>query len=878
MSYSSRFIGIILFLFISIYFSNDVAGQKNQASTTKTDSLTSVKKSKINTGYGVQEKKDIIGPVFSLQSEQFNKGFILSPQELFTGKIPGLSVSSNSGLPGSDFTMINRGRSHLVSPENPVIILDGIPLYSLPFDINPNDIESITMIKDGAAAAKFGALAGNGAIIVTTKKGDEKLNVTYAGKLSFSVLPKTISVYSGDEFRKLVIEHYANDPSVLSLPGNANTNWQNEIYQTGIGQDHFLSVSGSVKTIPFRVSLGKTIQNGIVKTSGFNRSSASVNLNPEFFDTHLKLNLSFIGTSNHNTIADENAIRNTVTFDPSQPVTNNSIYGGYFAWEKDGALMTLAPTNPVALLNLSDNTADINHLNGHINMDYSLHFLPEIDISATYGQESYDKQDSREISQDLASYYRGQIEKTGLKVKNKYFDVNIGYSKNCRFLAGKLDFRLGYTNQQSDITYDHLLKYLLSDYVTMDSSYSWNKNIVVSMYSWLNYSFKEKYIFNFRLQRDGSSRYSSDNKWMQYPAVSAAWRVNKENFLKDVQWVSDLTFRMAYSVSGTLQNPITASFTLMDPYLTAEKIKSFNVGADFGFMNDRITGSIEYYRKTGEDLFMVSGIYFTTFLLSNGAGIENKGVEISLNSKIISGRIFHWDLSANLAFNKNEITELAGYEDFIGIASGTIHPAFYNIRMQSLGQSVTSFFPNQQVYDQNGNPIEGVYVDRIGDGGTIYGNLKNRYHYKSSDPKILAGISSDLRFRNWEFGFSGRISLGNYTYNNVESYGVYDNIYSSIGYLNNLPLLSKDANFSTSQVLSDYYVQNASYFRMDCINLGYLFENIRNSKMNINLTASVQNAFVISPYKGQDPEIASGIDYFAYPSARIFMTGISIGF
>jgi len=820
-----------------------------------------------------------IGATTVIGSENFNGGLIISTEELVLGKIPGVRITSNSGKPGSSFSIQNRGDNSFYGSSDLLIVLDNVPLYDAEININPNDIEKIEVYKDGWAVALFGERASSGAIVITTKKGGSAFKATYSGKFSVSSLPKQIDVFSGDEFRKLIYERYDDDHNAISLLGNENTNWQNEIYHTAIGKDHHIGIFGSVKTIPLRLSLGRTDQDGILKTSEYKRTTVSISADPLFFGNHLKVSVNLKGVFNRNRIANENAIFSAVRYNPTLPVYNSN--GTY----TQGSI--LAPINPIALLNFIDNKLETDRYLGNVQVDYKLHFFPDLRLILNYGEE-YTHAGNCSIS-DTSAYWvsngSGKIECVDKTTKNKTIDFGVNYSKQIESISSHLNLTVGISKQSQWIGIDYSSLIVVPNVSNSESNS--NTKSQQSAYLRAGYAFKDRYKINFALRKEDNSIFAEKNRANVSYIAAISWDAKKEVFFSRFNVISSCNLRLGYAVTGDNSQLDASSSMLISPDLDHQEVSTFSGGIDYGLFNNRVYGSVDLYSKTGHNLYVRVPIpngysYFSSVIL-NGGRIENKGVEFNLNAKIISTKDWGWAIGFNAAFNKNKIVSLLKTDDeaIFGFPAGNIYGGYGgNIFMQSKGYPINSFFVLQQVYDQNGNPIEGAYVDRSGNAN-LY--PEDYYHNKKAAPDWILGISSKLNYCSWDFAFSGRLSLGNNVYNNVSSNSFYDNLYDrgnfgTIGSLYNIPKLVNDTKFNSRQLYSDYYVENASFFRMDYISLGYSFTNLWKEKLGIRLSATVQNAFVITKYKGLDPEVATGIDVYSYPRARTISFGVNMEF
>jgi iron complex outermembrane receptor protein len=871
-------------------------------------------------GYGKVMKKDATGSVTAVGSKDFNKGVITSPQDLLIGKSSGVNITSGDGAPGSAATIRIRGGSSMAASNDPLIVIDGVPVDNGKVSgmanplatINPNDIESFTILKDASSTAIYGSRASNGVIMITTKKGGKKFKVNYSGTASIYTIPKMVDVLSGDEYRALINERYATNATVLSMLGTANTDWQKEIYRTAFSHDHNLNFSGTAKNTPYRISLGYTNQDGIVKTSNLERTTAAIKVNPTVLDNHLTFDVNLKGSYAKSEFSNSSAVGNAVSFDPTQPIRNNGKYNdGYYTWLKDGAVNTEGTDNPVALLNLSTDEANVYRSIGNIQTDYKFHFLPDLHANLNLAYD-YSKSDGKKFSPDSTSWtdaynFGGDKEKYTQTRKMQLLDFYLNYTKELPSIQSKVDVTAGYSWQHFYAKSTNKIWFgTLKDSTVTDNIIK-TQNYLLSFFGRLNYTFRDKYMLTFTLRNDGSSRFASNNRWGLFPSAALAWKMKKESFLSDNRTISDLKLRLGYGITGQqdistsdypylaiYQNSMNAAalyqlgtnfYNLLRPSGYDANIKwetttTYNMGFDYGFINDRITGALDFYYRETKDLLnslpVPAGSNLINELTTNVGNLVNKGIEFSIDAKIISKNDLRWVLGYNISYNKNEITKLTFTSDptYIGAPTGKIRSGVSSyIQINSIDYPVSAFYVYKQVYDTKGNPVEGLYED-INKDGII--NTSDLYRYKKPAPDVLMGISSRLSYKNWDFSFSGRLSLGNYVYNNVaSSNATYANLYYSDILANALTSVS-DTKFTTQQMLSDYYIENGSYFRMDNINLGYRFENVMNYKFNINVGIGVQNAFIITKYSGLDPEVYGGIDSNIYPRPRTFL--INVGF
>lgn len=875
-------------------------------------------------GYGTVRKEDATGSITSIRSDDFNRGAIVTPEELITGKLAGVQITSPGGDPGGAATIRIRGGSSMSASNDPLIVIDGIPVDNAgiagmrsPLNtIHPNDIETFTVLKDASATAIYGSRASNGVIIITTKKGQKgrPLQVNYDGYVSASVLTSQFEVFSADEFRNLIEERYADNPDAIALLGDASTNWQDEIFQTAVSHDHNLSFSGSAFDLPYRVSLGYSGQKGILLTSGLDRFTGSLNLNPTFFDDHLQVDLSLKGMNIKNRFADWGAIGSAIHFDPTQPVKDpESEYGGYFTWtDVNGNPNKLAPSNPVAMLEMRDDQSTVNRLMAFMQLEYNFHFLPELTANINLGYDGSESEGYVYIPENAPWLYDelnggGEDRVYTQSKSNELFDLYLNY-KNDFGALGRVDFTAGYEWQhfwRQGTTYSENIRGTI---VNQDTDYE-TESYLVSFFGRLNYSLKDRYLLTFTLRNDGSSRFSPETRWGLFPSVAFAWNLFNENFIQNAGIFSELKLRLGYGVTGqqditSNDYPYLARYTRSEPTaryqfgdefvytyrpegydanLKWEETITYNAGLDFGFLDNRVTGTLDIYHRETVDLIntipVPAGTNFTNQITTNVGNLTNRGIEFTINGKPVSKADMYWDIGYNITYNKNEITSLTRVDDpdYKGVFVGGISGGVGNtIQIHSVGYPVYSFFVWEQVYDGNGKPIEGLYVDRDGDGQIT---VEDRYRLHKAAPDIFMGINSTFVYKNWEFSLAGRANLGNYVYNNVFSNSAsYNGLYWPTGYLNNQSKNLLETGFENPKYFSDYYIENGSFFRLDYITLAHNLKGMLNGKMNMRIYGTVQNPLLITGYRGMDPEISSGIDDNLYPRPMIFMLGVNLGF
>ena len=909
-------------------------------------------------GYGTVKKKDATGAVTAISANDFNKGAITSPASLIAGKVAGVQITSNGGAPGGSSTIRIRGGSSLNASNDPLFVIDGVPLSNAggsgsrnPLNsINPNDIETFTVLKDASATAIYGSRASNGVIIITTKKGKDgaPLRLDYQAKFSLYEVPNTLGVLSSSEYQAAFNEKFpqhshflgvwydadGNEIPAALLPADRtgltqkmyDTDWQDEIFRNSFGMDHALSATGSWKMIPYRLSLGYTDQNGVVETSNFKRTTLSASLNPTFFDDHLKLNVNATGSFIKNEFANGGAIGSAIQMDPTKPINNNDgRYGGYWAWQIAGDNNTVVPTplatkNPLALLNQNDDKSNVNRFYGNFQADYKLHFFPDLKANLNLGID-HSKNDGTVIRPNYASWAYNAVQGGGAdnkydsKNENELVDFYLNYNKEVKSIESNFDVMGGYSWQHfyNENTWNNNNIPVFIDPSTGDSTgqelinnSGINKGelYLVSFFGRLNYQFKNRYLLTATVRQDGTSRFSPDNRWGVFPSVSFGWKINEEAFLKDVDVISELKLRLSWGETG--QQDIGGYYDYMgryvygnqfamypfgntyyrtlrpqgyNPNLVWETTTTYNFGIDYSLFDGRLYGSLDIYNRETRDLLSwvpeTAGANLTNYINKNIGTLQNNGVEFAVNGIIISKEDMFWELGTNVSYNKNEITKLY---DGVSIATGGISGGVGNtIQEHAVGYSASTFYVYEQVYDESGNPIEGLYVDRNGDGDIT---PEDKYYYKDPTADLFFGISSTFNYQNWTLFLSGRANFGNYVYNNVESSNAwYDQMYRSEGpYASNIVSSISNTNFDNTQYFSDYYVQEASFFRMDDISVSYDFNGLLNDKLDITLSATCNNAFVITNYEGLDPEAPGGIDNNFYPRSRIWVFGLNLKF
>lgn len=921
-------------------------------------------------GYGVAKKSDLTGSVTAIKPDSKNKGVVVNAQDMLTGKVAGVNITSNDGTPGGGAKIRVRGGSSLNASNDPLIVIDGLAmdndgvkgLSNLLSVVNPQDIESFSVLKDASATAIYGSRGSNGVIIITTKKGrkGQKPTVSYSGSITISEKKNTIDVLNADEFRATVEKLYGKDSEAYSALGTANTNWQDLIYRTAISHDHNITVSGAAKSLPYRVSVGYTDQQGIVKTSDFKRATASLNLNPSFFQDHLTLNLNAKGMYARTLYTDGSVVSAAVRMDPTQDPYNftseyhknqlrdkdgNSLldqtlknYGGYFQWSKKAEYgdntwpftfdSTTQMPNPLSLLDQGSQIAHSRSFIGSADIDYKVHGFEDLRLHATLGADISKGRQSQSFATSCTnalyygSYGGEEILKRNLSLsayaqyykdfnKIHHFDIMAGYEWQ-HFWRSKNNDYVGYypeTNNDASLAGTERPH---TPYSEKSESY------LVSFFGRANYTLLDRYFLTATVRDDGSSRFKEH--WAWFPSFAFAWKANEEAFLKNANWLSDLKLRLGYGKTGQQAGsigdyewipsysistgtngfyPVTGTGELYRPNnyrpdLTWETTSTYNVGLDWGIMDQRLSGSVDwYYRKTTDLLNyapLSSMAGYKNQAWQNIGSLKNTGVEAAITWRAIQTKDWFWTMTYNFTYNKNEITDLNGVSENgapvvntnikVGDGSGAY------LQANQVGYAMNSYYVYQQVYDKNGKPIENCVVDRNGDGKI---NESDKYLYKSPAAPVTMGFSSRLEYKNWDFGFSLRASIGNYVYNNVEqsmsNMNTGEWFSNSLKYFSNRLKSTVERNWQTYEItskLSDYYVKNASFLKCDNITLGYSFNNLFKSSSWHGLSgrayATASNVFTITNYDGLDPEVGDGNDNNLYPRPFSVVVGLSLNF
>ena len=875
-------------------------------------------------GYGTARKSDLTGSVATVKSKDFNKGLVSSPEQLINGKVSGVQIMSNSGSASAGSTIRVRGGASLNASNDPLIVLDGVPLEQGGISgnssnflsmINPSDIESMTVLKDASSTAIYGSRASNGVIIITTKKGQQgAVKVNFNTTNSLQTRAQMVDMLSRDEFVNVINQF--GDANQKSLLGTANTDWNDEVYRTAFGTDNNLSVSGSIdKWLPFRVSVGYYNQSGLVRKDNVERWTGNVVLTPSFFQDHLKLTINAKGTLNNNSFNNGGAVWAAATFNPTIPVySGNDKYGGYNeALDADGYPVNAGVRNPRGLVDLYDSKSKVSRFIGSMDVDYKVHFLPDLKLHATVGAD-YAKGDGTIYVPGYAAQsfnkdesLSGSDYKYGpQKNENRLLTLYANYAKYFEDIKSNVDLTAGYDYQYWKSTTP--LYYTKSATGTTLSTVKASdyRHVMLSYYGRINYSFDGKYLLTATVRRDASSRFSKDTRWGTFPSVALGWTLTEEPWLKNQKVLSNLKLRASYGVTGQQEGignynylPVyTYSVTGAEAFINGQYINtyrpeayvsdlkwetttSWNFGLDFGFLNGRIGGAIDFYTRKTKDLLAsvptAAGTNFSKTILTNVGNVDSKGIEVSLNATPIQTKDWEWNLSYNFTWQNMKVKNLS----LIKGGSQTnvkVGPSIdaYQFQVLSEGYEPYMFYVYHQLYDsKTGKPIEGAYADLNNDGEI---NESDLYRYHSPAPKYIMGLSTSLRYKQLTLGMSFRANIDNYVYNGMGmSTGAFETVSYNNSQLNNLNTSFLKTGFKTRQYLSDYYVENASFLKLDNLSLSYNVGKI-NKWASLTVSAMVQNVFTITGYSGTDPEVPNGMDNSFYPRPRTYSVSLGLQF
>ena len=909
----------------------------------------------VTIGYGTVKKEDATGSVAVIKPDEIEAGIAVSAQDMLVGASPGVVVTTDGGNPTGGASIRIRGGASLSASNDPLIVLDGVPLSDQTFAnlnpltmISPDNIESMTILKDASATAIYGSRASNGVIIITTKKGKSgKPQVNFSANMHINTARKTWDVLSASQFRDVVMNQVGTDVAIGQL-GDANTDWQDEILRTSISHDYSLSVGGQTGFLPYRVSASFTKNNGILETSNMDRTTVGINLNPKFFNGLLQVNANVNGTYINSREANTGAVGAALGFNPTLPVytnyntignTGKTMFNGYTVIRSGGAIQTLGNDNPVSLLEEVNNNHKMWRSNGNLQLDYALHFLPELKINLNLGYDVSKNETLRTTAENSAMRWSGDWNDGAGNCYSKYelqrntlLEFYANYKKEFEEIKSTLDVMAGYSWQRFDFhghdhtrintlgftqsydaatdTYDlnwdpssesHIGQSFGSDpYYT----YHWAEELrLISFYGRVNYTFDNKYLLTATLRNDGTSRFSPDTRWGLFPSVALGWKISEESFFEGARDVmNEFKLRLGWGITGQQAvggyNPYLAKYETSQPSvlypspdgkqhtwieplypipyqedLKWEETTTWNVGIDMGFLNNRITASIDGYIRDTKDLLayvpVPAGMTTSNYMDRNIGEVRNVGIEASIGAKPIVTKDFTWTTGFNVAWNKNELTNLTGSDEanenyYIQAAGNPYSENAGALQIFKAGYPVYSFYLFEQVYDQNGDPIPNQYVDQNGDGEINDSDLRIKH---SPDPKVTMSWNNTFNYKNWDLGISLRASIGNHVFNStllsrsnitlVERYGL-NNLVKADYYFN-------DVSANTNLARSDYFLEDASFVRCDNITLGYTWTDLLNNKLKLRLFGAVQNPFVITKYRGLDPEVFSGIDSNVYP-------------
>ena len=871
-------------------------------------------------GYGTVKKEDATGSVAAIRPDDFNKGNRTSVQDAMVGKIPGVNVVSSGGAPGSGATVRIRSGASLSASNDPLFVIDGVPVDNSTIEggsnllagINPEDIESFTVLKDASATAIYGSRASNGVIVITTKKGSDKVKVAYSGTFALSQRTKTLDVLTADEFRQIVpgITGVHSD----AVYGTADTNWQDEIFRTAFGTEQNLSVTGKIDPIltPFRVSVSYANQDGIIRNNNYQRVNAALSLTPSLLDNHLNISLNGKVSWERERKVDESVIGNAISYDPTRPVRTDDTTGpglGYYIWKNGNSPMAIQTDNPVAMLELDDRVNKVFRSIGNAQFDYKVHRLEDLSFNLNLGYDVLNSNYDRYVPEFAGMMYTGNqkdgtgLDETGRQQKRNYLlDFYANYKHTW---ADRHDFSAmaGYGWQHFWKKYNRTQNDPEGNELNTPKHYE-SEYYLVSFYGRVNYGFDSRFLLTATLRSDASSRFSKKNRWGLFPSVALAWRLINEPFLRDQNTLSDLKLRAGYGVTG--QQDIIDDYPWMTTYSISypessylfdewyhtyrpngydndikwETTTTWNVGVDWGFINNRINGSVDYYKRFTKDLLntinVPAGVNYAPVLTTNIGSMENQGVEIAVNAIPVTTRDWEWTIGFNYTWQQSKITKLNVIDsenNFVN--TGAISGTGKTVQVFMVDKTPYTFYLAKQAYDDNGKPIEGMYVQP---DGSLSSTETKYAGDKSALPTSLLGFNTRLSFRNWDLAIAGHGAFGNYVYNYVRANQYMQQAYSDQGSFSNLLKSTVETGFDNQQLYSDYWLEDGSFFRIDNITLGYTFPRLWNSSSSLRITLGVQNVCTFTKYSGVDPELYSGLDRDVYPRPRTYTLGLKLLF
>ena len=898
-------------------------------------------------GYGTVKKEDLTGSVATVRADQLNKGSITSPSELLKGKSAGVVITDGDGAPGSAATIRIRGGSSLSATNDPLIVIDGLPISNAGISgvadqlssINPNDIETFTVLKDASATAIYGSRASNGVIIITTKKGSRydsampKISADYTFSVSQNY--RYLDVMTGDEMRAgmqqyitqtLGVEDYQNHAAYQAL-GDANTDWQKEIFQLGMSHDANVSLSGNFNFgeagyMPYRVSGGYLNEKGTLKTSSLERGTVALNLTPTFFDDHLTISLNGKGMFQNNRFANTGAISAAVEYDPTQSVFDEN--GEYTAWRGLDGYNTQSTINPVAALYERTDVSKASRFIGNAQFDYKIHGFEDLRLNLNLGMDYSHSNGTVTVPYGAEQSWHNQTQ-NGRGLNNPYdqtkrdmtLEAYADYTKEIN--KHSFGVMAGYSWQhfytESNSLSETQPDPVAGSVATLSEFHNKSEYYLVSFFGRANYNYDNRYMVTATVRWDGTSRFSN-NKWGFFPSVALGWNIKGESFLKNVKAVSDLKLRLSWGQTGqqdlnagdyptlsTYQTNLTGSYyPIADmirydedgnayylPPITAngynadlkwETTTTYNIGLDYGFFNDRLFGTLDVYYRETTDLLnytpVAAGANLTNYLTANIGSLVNKGVEFEITGIPIQTQDWNWTIGANFAYNQNRITKLTtndgdGYK---GVETGGISGGVgNNIQRHMTGYPANTFYVYQQIYDEQGAPIPGAYVDRNNDGVIDADDL---YYSGQAAPKWTIGFNTSVSWKNLTLAIAGHGNLGNMVYNNNASrLSLLSDLWTNT-FVRNCMNGAVDLGFNQAAYLSDYWLEDGSFFKIDRITLSYLFDLGKGG--GLNLFATVQNVATFTNYSGIDPEVYNGIDNNMYPRPRTYIIGLKYNF
>lgn len=875
-------------------------------------------------GYGSVKKSDATGSVTAIKPDDFNKGLRTTAQDALVGKVPGVNVVPSSGAPGTGATIRIRSGASLSASNDPLIVIDGVPVDNSTIEgggnviggINPDDIETFTVLKDASATAIYGSRASNGVIVITTKKGaDTNLRFNYSTNLSVSTVTETLDILSANEYRQFV-------PTVSGIPasvtlGTSSTDWQDKIYRTAFGQEHNFSVSGKVKqNAPYRLSVGYTNQNGVIRTNNYERFTFNGGISPKFFDNHLTVDLNMKVSYENNKKVDESVVNNALRYDPTRPVKTESTTTatdpglGYFIWMNGNSPMAIQTDNPIAQLDLQDIRNKVTRSIGNASFNYKVHHLEDLQLNMNMGYDVLTSKYSKEVPELAGMMYTSNMKDgTGLVYDSKQNKQNYLldlYANYSHIFNEKHNFSVmgGYGWQHFWKKFDATTFSPEGKELFSPNHYE-SEYYLLSFYGRLNYSYDSRYMITTTLRSDASSRFAKGNRWGLFPSVAFGWKISQEAFLRDSDILSDLKLRLSYGQTGQQDilndYPYMTTFTVSYPeacyqfgdkwYNTYrpngydsdikwETTETYNIGLDYGFLNNRIYGSVDYYQRHTKDLLntipVISGTNYSSVITTNIGEMDNKGLEFSINAVPVHTKDWKWTMGMNYTWNDSKITKLNVVDSEANfVQTGAISGTGKTVQVFMVGERPYTFYLAKQAYDDNGKPIEGQYVQP---DGSVSATETKYATNKSALPESYLGFNTQLSYKNWDFAISGHGAFGNYVYNYIAADQYVQSVYSDQGNFSNILNRTKATGFQNQQLYSDYFLEKGNYFRIDNISLGYTFKKLWDQSSSLRLTLGVQNVATFTGYSGIDPEIYSGIDKEIYPRPRVFSLSANLSF